>query len=74
MLAFQQLSTLPLTATCILIGQLHTRKPSKSCQKLSPTNKKLSCLRGNGVVHGTVRAIFSLVSAAVVFTDISIVS
>ena len=30
MLAFQQLSTPPLTATCILIGQMQ-RKPSESC-------------------------------------------
>ena len=44
MLAFRQLSTPPLTVTCILIGHL-LRKPSESCQKdvkkLSQTNQKL---------------------------------
>ena len=35
-LAFRQMSTPPLTAYCILIGQLQ-RKPSESCQKLIRT-------------------------------------
>ena len=33
MLAFQQMATPPLTATCIFIGQLQ-RKPLESCRKV----------------------------------------